>query len=155
MDTMKWQRILAATDFSAFGNRAVAEAHALAEKFGAELHVLHVVDNVDAVAEQNGATGTLEPGDETEGPKAWLAELLGESGTLSRVDAVQFGKNVAKTIVRYASAKDIDLIVLGSHGRSGLAHLWMGSVAQKVIRTAPCPVLVLRAAPVSALAVTA
>jgi len=146
MDTMNWQRILAATDFSSFGNRAVAQAHSLAEKYGAELHVLHVVDNVDDVAEHYGATGTLEPGEEVEGPKAWLAELLGEAGTVRRVDAVQFGKNVAETIGRYASAKNIDLIVMASHGRTGLAAAWMGSVAEQVIRTAPCPVLVLRAA---------
>jgi len=152
MNATKWGRILAATDFSDFGNRAVAEAHALAEKFGAELHVLHVVDNVDDLAEQNGATGTLEPDDVAEGPRAWLAELLGEPGTVRRVDAVLYGKNVAKTIARYASAKNIDLIVVASHGRTGLAELWMGSVAQKVVRTAPCPVLVLRNAPVPAAA---
>jgi len=152
MNTTKWERILAATDFSPFGNRAVAEAHALAEKFGAELHVLHVVDNVDDMAEKNGATGTLEPDEVADGPKAWLAELLGEPGTVRRVDAVLYGKNVAKTIARYATAKKIDLIVVASHGRTGLAELWMGSVAQKVVRTAPCPVLVLRAAPVPAAA---
>lgn len=145
MDTLKWQRILAATDFSDYGNRAVAEAHALAEKFEAELHVLHVVDNVDKVAERHGTTGTLEPDEVADGPKAWLAELLGETGTVRRVDAVQFGNDVAEKIVNYARTKAIDVIVLASHGRTGLARMWLGSVAEKVIRAAPCPVLVLRA----------
>lgn len=144
MDTLKWQRILAATDFSPYGNRAVAEAHALAEKFGAELHVLHIVDNVDKIAERNGATGTLEPDEVAEGPKSWLAELLGETGTVRRVDAVQLGTDVAGKIVNYAKAKAIDVVVLASHGRTGLARMWLGSVAEEVIRAAPCPVLVLR-----------
>jgi nucleotide-binding universal stress UspA family protein len=46
--------------------------------------------------------------------------------------------------VRYAGSRDIDLIVMGTHGRSGVAHMVMGSVAEKVVRTAPCPVLTVR-----------
>jgi len=144
MDTMRWERILAATDFSPLGNRAVAEAHALAEKFGAELHVLHVVDNADGIATQHGATGTLNLDEVTTGPKAWLGELLGERGTVRRVDAVQIGPDVADKVLQYARTKDIDVIVLASHGRTGLARLWLGSVAEKVVRLAQCPVLVLR-----------
>jgi len=50
----------------------------------------------------------------------------------------------ADEIVKYAESEGIDLIVMGTHGRPGLAHLLMGSVAEKVVRTAPCPVLTLR-----------
>ena len=144
MDLMRWERILAATDFSPLGNRAVVEAHVLAEKFGAELHVLHVVDNADGVATQQGATGTLDIDEVATGPKAWLSELLGEKGTVRRVDAVQIGRDVADKILKYALAKEIDVIVLASHGRTGLARIWLGSVAEKVVRSAQCPVLVLR-----------
>jgi universal stress protein A len=144
MDTTKWRRILAATDFSPMGNRAVTEGHSLAETFGAELHVLHVVDNADGAATQHGASGVLEPADGAVGNRAWLAELLGETGTVRRVDSVQIGRDVAEKIVHYARHQEIDLIVVASHGRTGLAHLLLGSVAEKVIRSAPCPVLVLR-----------
>ena len=119
MDTMRWKRILAATDFSPLGNRAVAEAHVLAEKFGTELHVLHVVDSADGIATQAGVTGTLDIDEATTGPKAWLGELLGERGTVRRVDAVQIGQDVADKILQYARAKEIDAIVVASHGRTG------------------------------------
>jgi nucleotide-binding universal stress UspA family protein len=140
MENCNWKCILAATDFSPLGNRAVAAAHELAEKFGAELHVLHVVSNADEVAIKGGATGTMEAGD----PGAWLGQLLGETGSVRRVEAVQIARDVPDKIVRYAEGHGVDLIVLASHGRSGLAHAWLGSVAERVMRSAPCPVLVLR-----------
>ena len=140
METTKWRRILAATDFSPLGNRAVTEGHVLAETFGAELHVLHVVDSADGAA-THGVSGIVDPAD---GETGWLGELLGETGNLRRVDAVQIGKDVADKIVNYAQRHEIDLIVVASHGRTGLAQLLLGSVAEKVVRFAPCPVLVLR-----------
>ena len=53
----------------------------------------------------------------------------------------------AGSIVEYAGGHDIDLIVMGTHGRGGMSHLLMGSVAERVVRTAPCPVLTVREAP--------
>jgi hypothetical protein len=50
----------------------------------------------------------------------------------------------ASEIVRFANARDVDLIVMGTHGRNGLAHALMGSVAEQVVRTASCPVLLMR-----------
>jgi len=144
MNTVSWQRILATTDFSRFGSQAVAYAHDLAERFGAELHVLTVADNADAVARHGGATGLLEPADATDERWAWLAALHGEQGTLRRIDAIVIGTNVAEKIVHYATQHQIDLIVMASHGRTGLAHLWLGSITEKVARSAPCPVLVIR-----------
>ena len=64
---------------------------------------------------------------------------------LGAVGVVIRGTNPAETIVAYAKANSIDLIVTGTHGRGGIKHLLMGSVAERVVRTAPCPVLTVRA----------
>jgi nucleotide-binding universal stress UspA family protein len=146
MKSANWQRILATTDFSRFGNMAVSYAHSLAEKFGAELHVLHVAADATAAATVHGTAGTFEPDDPHDRRRDWLADLLGESGSIRRVDVVQLGTDVADKIIQYARAQDVDLIVMATHGRSGLAHWWLGSVAEKVIRSAACPVLALRPA---------
>src|SRR5262249_24714841 len=102
MSAVSWKRILATTDFSPFGNKAVAYAHGLAESSGAELHVLTVADNADVAARQGGATGLLEPADKTDERWAWLAELHGETGTVRRIDAVVIGKKTADKIADYA-----------------------------------------------------
>jgi universal stress protein A len=144
MQFRQWQRILVPTDFSKFSGAAVEYAHGLAEAGNAELHVLHVARNLsDAVAE-HGAVGLLDPSQTEDAYDRWLAALLGERGTIRRVEAVRVGQDVAETIAHYAEKQQIDLIVLASHGRSGLAHLLMGGVAEKVFRLAPCPILVIR-----------
>jgi nucleotide-binding universal stress UspA family protein len=144
MSTANWKRIMATTDFSPFGNKAVAYAHDLAENCGAELHVLTVADNADVAARQGGATGVLEPADKDDERWAWLAELHGETGKVRRIDAVVIGKKTAEKIAEYAQKHEIDLIVIASHGRTGIKHAVLGSVTEKVIRSAHCPVLVLR-----------
>jgi nucleotide-binding universal stress UspA family protein len=68
--------------------------------------------------------------------------MFGETG-IRRVDAIQVGPDVGEKIVEYARTNQIDLIVMATHGRTGLAHLVLGSVAENVIRTAPCPVLIM------------
>jgi nucleotide-binding universal stress UspA family protein len=142
---VNWQRILATTDFSPFGNKAVTCAHELAEKYGAELHVLTVAENADVAARQGGATGLLDPADKSDERWAWLAELHGETGkNVKRIDAVLIGKNIAEKIAHYAQKQNIDLIVIASHGRTGFKHALLGSVTEKVIRSVHCPVLVLR-----------
>ena len=74
-----------------------------------------------------------------------LETLTDEDRTaLHAVPVIRKSDAPAEEIVKYAQAEQIDLIVMGTHGRPGLAHLLMGSVAEKVVRTAPCPVLTLR-----------
>jgi nucleotide-binding universal stress UspA family protein len=74
----------------------------------------------------------------------WLAGLLGERGSIRRVEAVRVGSDVARAIVQYAVKQSIDLIVMATHGRTGLSHLLLGSVTESVLHEAPCPILVLR-----------
>jgi nucleotide-binding universal stress UspA family protein len=141
---MTWKRILATTDFSPFANQAVNYAHALAEFSQAELHVLHVTSDVSEAVREHGVSGAFDLNDNDDNRSEWLRRLLGETGTVKRVEAVHVGKDVAETIVRYARTQHIDLVVMATHGRSGLKHFILGSVVEKVLRSAPCPVLAFR-----------
>jgi nucleotide-binding universal stress UspA family protein len=147
MKTVTWSRILATTDFSPLANRAVDYAHALAEKFGAELHVLHVAADASRGLAEQGLSAILDPAEGEDERSEWLQRLLGESSTVRRVEAVQIGTDIADKIVHYARAKAIDLVVMATHGRTGVQHFWLGSIVERVLRSAPCPVLVLRPTP--------
>ena len=142
-------RILVATDFSAASAAALTLAKTLAARFGASLHLLHVLEDpyvtgafaADIYAPP--APGLRE---------AWMksaeaslnAQLTPQEKTaFNATTTVVFGPTAA-TIVERAAALSADLIVMGTHGRGGVAHLLMGSVAERVVRTARCPVLTTR-----------
>ena len=146
MSEFQWQRILAPTDRSAFSEKAVAYARALAKQFNAELHVLRVMDDADKAISEYAVTGVIDASLPQDDYSRWVAELVGETGDVRRIEAVQMGTDVPAAILRYAQNNAIDLIVMATHGRTGLTHLMMGSVAEEVMRSAPCPVLTLRAA---------
>lgn len=146
---LAFKTILVATDFSDASNLALEYARVLAHRFDADLRVLHVVET------------PMPMGSELYVPEAMMtvAERAVQeaqhqlSVTLYRLDRddmvgqVVVG-NAPQKIVEYAADHDIDLIVMGTHGRGGLAHLLMGSVAERVVRTAPCPVFTVRDTPV-------
>lgn len=134
------KNVLVAVNFDEASNVALRYARSLAKNFGARLHVLHVMENLflrpmanDPRAIEAGMTRrlleTLSDADRTE---------------LNAVPVIRKSDAPAEEIVKYANAEQIDLIVMGTHGRPGMAHLLMGSVAEKVVRSAPCPVLTLR-----------
>jgi universal stress protein A len=145
---IKLQRLLLPTDFSEFSAAARMYACAFADQFQADLHVLHVIQDLAPLVPEPGAA--LAP------PVDYLRELeLNAQAMLERVIDPQWsaGKTIVRAvrqgppfleIVRYAQEANIDLIVMGTHGRSALAHMLMGSVAEKVVRKAPCPVLTVR-----------
>jgi nucleotide-binding universal stress UspA family protein len=138
-----WERILVATDLSPSGNYAIEYAHSLAERCGAELHVLHVTRNPTDAAGMFGATGAFEATGAAGEGEDWVRTILGESGSVRRVEALQIGADVAKKIKNYVRANNIDLLVMATHGRNGIGRLLLGSVTEEVIRSAKCPVLVL------------
>jgi nucleotide-binding universal stress UspA family protein len=144
MTPLRLDKILAPTDLSPRAEAAVQYAHALAERFGAELHVLHVTADLTEMARLHGATGVIDTSATADDYDQWLAGLLGEAGPVRRVEAVRINADVAGTIGRYAQAEAIDLIVMATHGRTGLTQLLLGSVAEQVLRSAPCPVLTIR-----------
>lgn len=146
---VKLQRILFPTDFSPLSEKAMAYARSFAESFRAELHVLHVVDEAYQYWMAMGPSSLPIGPPPEEMISASRIELekyvkanLSELG--SRVSSeVILGRPFVE-IVRYARDKNIDLIVLGTHGRGALSHVLLGSVAERVVRKAPCPVLTIR-----------
>jgi nucleotide-binding universal stress UspA family protein len=116
--------------------------------FGARLHVLHIADNLLTAPglEFYGASVTdLQGSMETAARRQLEASLNEEDRTqLGAVAEVRTASNIAQAIVDYANNAEIDLIVMGTHGRGGIMHLLMGSVAERVVRLAPCPVLTVR-----------
>lgn len=141
------RRILVPTDFSKFSDNALTYAVAFAEKFGAELHLLHVVQDLALfIPPEVAAAPVAAPVDQlTTAAHAALDRIVREH-TLQRLNVqreVREGNPFAE-VVRYAKERDIDLIIMGTHGRTGLAHVLLGSVTEKVVRKAPCPVLTVR-----------
>jgi nucleotide-binding universal stress UspA family protein len=135
-----FNRILVPTDFSKASDAALAYARMLAGGTGALVHLLHLMD--DAFL----ATVLADPRDCERAAYAKLQQRLWGEGPGS-ILVVQRSKAPADTIARYARRHDIDLIVMGAHGRRRGGHLQLGSVAEKVSRTVPCPVLTLREVP--------
>lgn len=143
-------RILVPVDFSAPSEHALRYARELASRLGASLHLLHVVEDPAAAGAWSAES---MPPDLAELRTELVADaerrLLvyrseAERAQVPVVTAARIGLT-SHTIVDYATALNIDLVVMGTHGRTGVAHLVMGSVAERVLRHAPCPVLTVRA----------
>ena len=143
------QHILVPFDFSPYADHALAYAIALAQILQARLTLLHVKDTMSWGVAQAEATIPASVWQQLE---ASLAEGMEEP--LARVHEVGLhGETMIaegvpfQTIIETARDQGVDLIVMGTHGRTGLTHVLMGSVAEKVVRLAPCPVLVTRGSP--------
>jgi nucleotide-binding universal stress UspA family protein len=142
------KRVLVPTDFSEYSQAALTYGVALAEKFGSSLYLLHIVQDLalfvpDAIAI---APPIAPPVEQFRAAAQTALERLVRENQLEKL-AVQC--RVAEgtpfyEIIRFAKEEDIDLIVMGTHGHSGLAHVLLGSVTEKVVRKAPCPVLTVR-----------
>lgn len=143
------KNILVATDFSAPSQVALEYGRQLARAFGARLHVLHVVGNVatDAIGIEGFTTdfATLQHEIEASARKQ-LEALVTEDDrrTLAVQTSTITSSAPAASITSYCKEAGIDLAVVGTHGRGGVTHLLVGSVAERVMRTAPCPVLTVR-----------
>ncbi len=146
---MQLKKILMPTDFSDCANAALSQAVALAGRSGAELHLLHVVvmfdqglhyrdpefPDIEKVYRRLEVDAAAEMTQLVEARKTMPLEVH-ESHCRSL--------EPAPAIVDYAEEHDIDLIVIGTHGRRGLRRFLLGSVAEEVVRTAACPVMTLR-----------
>ena len=137
-------KILHPTDFSANSNHALKYACAFASHFGAELHLLHVVPDLALITLP--PTDGFLPDEYYQNAKKHADEELAKIPVGEMAGKVRLVKQTLEgsaflEIIRYAKENNIDLIVMGTHGYSGLTHLVMGSVAEKVVRRSPCPVL--------------
>jgi nucleotide-binding universal stress UspA family protein len=142
-------RILVPVDFSTHAEAALQYAIALAGRLDATLHILHVVEDPIATGAWGGETvipNLTELRRELLDDAERRLAVYRESASRAQVPVVTVARMglTSHTIVDYAQALDIDLIVMGTHGRTGMAHLFMGSVAERVLREAPCPVLTMR-----------
>ena len=143
------KRILWPTDFSELAAQGEKYASAIAEAFGAELHVIHVCQpligaTADLPLSPAVAIGITQK-DLIDAAEARLKDLLTRDVREHRVAAcsVRVG-NPWQEICRYAEAEKIDLIVIGTHGYTGVRHVLIGSVAERVVQHAPCPVLTVK-----------
>jgi nucleotide-binding universal stress UspA family protein len=139
---VKAKKILFPTDFSSCSDAPLAYATVLARDTGATLLIVHVEEPPLAYGGGEMYYGTPEP--DYAGLERMLANVRPTDPAVPCERRLVSG-SPAETIVELAAAEDVDLIVMGTHGRTGLRRLLMGSVAEAVIREAPCPVLVYRA----------
>ena len=142
--------VLVPTDFSEPSESALRYGKAMAEAFGASLHVVHVMEDLlaHAWAAEVYVSSMPQLRDEIEKEsRQRLGALLGEAERQKfRAETALLAGNPFLEIIRYAKAHDVDLIVMGTHGRGPIAHMLLGSVAEKVVRKSPCPVLTVREA---------
>jgi universal stress protein A len=127
MTEIAWKRICCPVDFSDESRNALTVAADLARRFGAELTLLHVDDRpATAVAGQLAA---------------WRQEA--EEAGASRVVTAHTPGHPKSAIARWTNDNGFDLVVMGTHGRTGRAHALVGSVAENTVRSARCPVMVI------------
>jgi nucleotide-binding universal stress UspA family protein len=142
---MEFHRILAPTDFSGYSTQAVLYARELAQTFAATLVLLHVVEPPAYPIEglPPSELGGSLLGDLEQLAAKELAHVLMDEAEIKVGRRVVVGVPY-REIINVAEAEKVDLIVMATHGRTGLSHLVMGSVAERVVRMAPCPVLTIR-----------
>jgi nucleotide-binding universal stress UspA family protein len=141
----RYAKILIAVDLSDMSPEVFRQAHDLGRKFDSQLHLLHVVEPCIPAIPVPSATAYAELlADQQSRSATALDRLIAvEPCPTCSVREVRTGQ-AAEEILRYAEQEGIDLIVMGTHGRTGLNRWLLGSVAQKVIQCAPCPVLIVR-----------
>ena len=141
-----FKKILYPVDFSDYAEEILDYAVTIATRFGAELHLIHVIPNLNyftpyesfltpenMVAIERNIEGEVERD----------FEKLTKDLAIPVVKVVKTGVTFVE-IIDYIKEAGIDLVVMGTHGRSGIEHILIGSVAEKVVRKAPCPVLTIR-----------
>lgn len=142
------KKVLVATDFSDFSTAALNYGRELARTHGATLYVLHVAEDLRwrysldiTPALYGGVQEDIEAM-----ARGRLAAIVTDQDRreLDAREVVITALSAAESIVDFAKAEAIDVVVMGTHGRTGLAHMLLGSVTERVVRLAPCPVLTVR-----------
>ena len=142
----EWKKICCAIDFSAPSRVAMEKAAALARRLDGELTLLHVNEAALATTEETGLSLeelAAQAAKEME-PKMAAWHRLAEQAMGRPVRKVVLAGKASDEILQFLQVGAYDLLVMGTHGRVGLAHFVIGSVAEEVERHAPCPVLVVR-----------
>jgi len=142
------RRILHPSDFSAASNAAFKKAIEMAKASRAELLIVHVINPIVPVAGEGYVSPKMYE-DLVASTRAWARKQLDRLLAKARKSGVRAKGVLAEgaaheQIARIAKARRADLVVMGTHGRSGFAKLFLGSVAGRVITAAPCPVLTVK-----------
>jgi universal stress protein A len=149
---MTVHHVLVPMDFSPYAEQALAYAIALAQKLQARVTLLHVIQPPLVAGADMGAWPSPAFVDELEAAitsdlEGYLTRVTaaGLVGEMTVVHGVPF-----QQILDTAKKRQVDLIIMGTHGRTGFSHVLLGSVTEKVVRLAPCPVLIARQPPSAA-----
>src|SRR5262245_48063345 len=143
------QRILVPTDFSPASEIALQYAIDMARCWGAETHLVHVVDDLSFAPARPGGGYVSAVPELRQALVGDACDQLSKATERCLAAGVRVSSEVvvgapARVIVETAASRRTDLIVMGTHGRGALEHLLLGSVAERVVRTAPCAVLTVR-----------
>lgn len=142
------KKVLVATDYSDVAGAALRYGRVIASTFDAELHVVNVVETFFTLSGIEGYitdAASLSLDIEQSARRQLEAIVTDEDRTRLRAKAVLLNSDrPAIAVVAYAKDASVDLIIVGTHGRGGMSHLLLGSVAERIVRLAPCPVLTVR-----------
>jgi nucleotide-binding universal stress UspA family protein len=142
-----FSKILVPVDFASYTGHILRYATEIATRFGSSLHLIHVIPNMDYFGPYEsfmaaGTIMTVQKGVEVEVRKN-LEEVAGRVTGIGVTQAIRTGTAFVE-IISYVEDQGIDLVVMGTHGRGRIDHILLGSVAEKVVRRSPCPVLTIR-----------
>jgi nucleotide-binding universal stress UspA family protein len=145
----RFNKILVPIDYSTHSDEALRTAVDLAKRYSAPITIVNVYEPIDRMVPE--AYWVLTPEQEQRVLAAFKDRLEKTEKQLRDMGATNVESRllegaIALQIVSYAKDRGVDLIVMGTHGRTGVKHLLLGSVAERVLRTAPCAVLVVKAA---------
>jgi nucleotide-binding universal stress UspA family protein len=140
-----YDRVLVPTDGSSASEGAVDHAIEIAKQYDATLHAIYVVDTAAYTSLEVGSDIVIEALREEGTNVVEAVKSKAESAGVTVETTVETGI-VHRRIVDYVNEEDIDLVVMGTHGRTGVGRFLLGSVAEKVVRTADAPVMTVRAA---------
>jgi nucleotide-binding universal stress UspA family protein len=142
------KNVLVATDFSEPSRAALDYGRELARHYGATLRVVHIVEDILMSIGLEGYVGHVSDlqreSEDAAGRRVQALLTDRDRRELHAKGLVLSDRSTAHGIVDYARQEKVDLIVMGTHGRGGAGRLWLGSVAERVLRTASCPVLTVR-----------
>lgn len=136
------QKIIVPIDFHKHTDQIIDYAGYIAKKFDAKLHVIHVVESPPTYVGYDYATlGSFEE-EVMEHSKKMMQKIIEKNqNTLAGCEEKIIKGDIVNSIIQYTKDVNGDLIIIGTHGRKGLSKMWLGSVAERVIKRAPCPAI--------------
>lgn len=138
----KINEIIVPIDFLRHTDQITEYAVYMAEKFGASLKFVHVIEPPQSVADQEYPSLRSYTAEVVTSAEEKMKQLVEQCrNNFSGCEGTILKGDIVDTLIKYAQDKEGDLIILGTHGRKGLSKMWLGSVAERVIKSAPCPTL--------------